>query len=74
MVSHTNLVLSRLAKLAHVDYAKKDRKEWVLQHAAQLVVMISQVHYFSKWNDWYNYDYDYVFFVEIPNIASYGNA
>lgn len=37
---------NRLAKVGYVDYAKRPRKEWVLMHAAQLVVMISQVHSF----------------------------
>ncbi|KAJ7549736.1 hypothetical protein O6H91_07G065700 [Diphasiastrum complanatum] len=37
--------LRRLAKVAHQDYAKQERKDWVLKHAAQLVIMISQVYW-----------------------------
>lgn len=36
-------VFFRLAKHAYVEYAQKPRGQWVLMHAAQLVVMISQV-------------------------------
>ncbi|XP_073391166.1 uncharacterized protein [Physcomitrium patens] len=37
--------LQRLAKHAYVEYAQKPRGQWVLMHAAQLVVMISQVYW-----------------------------
>lgn len=30
-----------------MDYAKRDRREWVLKHAAQIVVLVSQVY----WSD-----------------------
>ena len=34
-----------MSKAAYVDYAKRPRKDWVLKHPAQLVLMISQVYW-----------------------------
>ena len=36
---------NRMSKAAYVDYAKRPRKDWVLKHPAQLVLMISQVYW-----------------------------
>ncbi|KAI5075577.1 hypothetical protein GOP47_0009653 [Adiantum capillus-veneris] len=37
--------LRRMSKAAFTDYVKRPRKEWVLKHPAQLVLMISQVYW-----------------------------
>jgi hypothetical protein len=39
------VTLRKLAKTALVKYTETPRKQWVLQHPAQLVLAVSQVHW-----------------------------
>lgn len=37
--------LRKLAKSGYLDYPNKERQQWVLQQAAQLVLMVSQIYW-----------------------------
>ena len=45
--------LHRLAKVAVEDYAARPRHEWAKDHAAQLIIMVSQIYWCRGAVVWY---------------------
>lgn len=46
--THTTASLRKLAKNAHSQYTNNPRNKWVLMHPAQLVLVVSQVHWCAR--------------------------